>query len=526
MSRWFQRAQIAAVLAAGLLVAWPSLTGPAGAFAVPAITIAHINDVYELEPIEGGAYGGMARVATLFDRLRRAGPLLTTLGGDFLSPSAIGTARVDGEPLMGRQMVDVLNQIGLGYATLGNHEFDIPEDAFRARMIQARFKVIASNVTDAKGEPFQGTVDQVIVPIKIGGRTVRIGIFGLVLDYNRRPWVKYLPPIDTAREKVAAMGGKVDIIIGLTHMAAADDVKLVEAIPQIDLVLGGHEHENWYVRRGQSFAPIVKADANARSVAVVTMRVPQGLRPDVSVRFELVNSSLPMQPRAQLLVKRWMDAGLDALKRDGFAPSAVVATIAEPLDGRDTTVRHRPGQLTTLIATAIRRETAADVGILNGGTIRIDDILPPGPIRQYDIFRLLPFGGTVVRATMDGGMLKRVLDTGMLNAGIGGYLHPIGAVQEKDGWVVNGKPIDPASKYSVGMPEFLLTGLETRMDFLKRDNPDISDIRVFRDLRRVVMDELELYGRTRSPGSSDPGNSVNFLPRPLAAETQLRAPAR
>ena len=114
MSRWFQRAQIAAVLAVGLVVAWPSLTGPAGAFAVPVITIAHINDVYELEPIEGGAYGGMARVATLFDRLRRAGPLLTTLGGDFLSPSAIGTARVDGEPLRGRQMVDVLKQIGLG----------------------------------------------------------------------------------------------------------------------------------------------------------------------------------------------------------------------------------------------------------------------------------------------------------------------------------------------------------------------------------------------------------------------------
>ena len=495
MFRLSTRASIAAILVAVLAVAWPALTGPAGAHATPVITIAHINDVYELEPIEGGAYGGMARVATLFDRLRRTGPFLTTLGGDFLSPSAIGTARVEGDQLFGRQMVDVLNHIGLGYATLGNHEFDIPEASFRARMLQAKFKVVVSNVTDAEGKPFLGTVDTAIVPIKIGGRTIRIGMLGLVLDYNRRPWVKYLPVTETAQQKVAEMGGKVDIIVALTHMAAADDVKLVEAIPQIDLVLGGHEHENWYVRRGTSFAPIVKADANARSVAVVTMRVPQGQRPDISVRFELVNSSLPFQPRTQLLVKRWMDAGLDALRQDGFNPSAIVATTTMPLDGRDTTVRHRPGQLTDLIATAIKRETEADVAVLNGGTIRIDDILPPGPIRQYDIFRLLPFGGTVVRATMNGAMLKRVLDIGMLNAGIGGYLHPIGAVQEKGGWMVNGKSIDPAAKYSLGMPEFLLTGLETRLDFLKRDNPELTDVRVFRDLRRVVMDELELFGK-------------------------------
>ena len=502
MFRLLRRAQIVLVLAVGLVVAWPALTDLVDARATPVITIAHINDVYELEPIEGGSYGGMARVATLFDRLRRASPFMTTLGGDFLSPSAIGTARVDGEPLMGRQMVDVLNQIGLGYATLGNHEFDIPEASFRQRMIEAKFRVLASNVTDAAGLPFHNTVDTAIVPVKVGGRTVRIGMFGLVLDYNRRPWVKYLPAIETAREKVTAMTGKADIIIGLTHMGAADDIKLVEAIPQIDLVLGGHEHENWYVRRGGSFTPIVKADANARSVAVVTMRVPQGQRPDISVRFELINSSFPMKPSAQLLVKRWMDAGLDALRRDGFNPSAVVATTTETLDGRDTTVRHRPGRLTTMIATAIQRETSADVGLLNGGTIRIDDLLPPGPLRQYDIFRLLPFGGTVVRATMDGVMLQRVLEVGQLNAGIGGYLHPVGAVEEKDVWIINGKPLDPAAKYSVGMPEFLLTGLETRLDFLKRDNPELSDVRVFRDLRRVVMDELELYNKRWSPGSS------------------------
>ena len=466
--------------------------------AAPAtiITFAHINDVYEIEPIENGSFGGLARVATLFDQVRRAGPMVSTLGGDFLSPSAIGTARVGGEALYGRQMVDVLNQIGLNWATLGNHEFDIPESAFRARMSEAKFKVIASNVTDASGAPFPNTVDTLIAPVKTAGKVVRVGVIGLVLDYNRKPWVKYLPPIETARAKVASLGGKVDVIVALTHQALADDQRLIDAIPEIDLVLGGHEHENWYLRRGRSFVPIVKADANARSVAIVTMRIPSKGRPDIGVRFDLVNSSLPMQPRIQTLVKRWMDSSLEALRADGFLPDAVVADVPIALDGRESVVRHRPGDLTTLIATAIKKETGADVAILNGGTIRIDDILPPGPIRQYDVFRLLPFGDVVVRATMDGALLKRILEIGNQNQGIGGYLHPVGIAMENGSWIVNGQPLDPSKMYTVGMPVFLMTGGETRLDFLNRDNVQISDVRNYRDIRAVVMDELRArYGR-------------------------------
>ena len=75
-----------------------------------------------------------------------------TLGGDYLSPAAIASAIVDGEPLAGRQMVDVLNHVGLDWAVLGNHEFDVSESAFRSRLAEGRFRVIASNVSDVNGQ--------------------------------------------------------------------------------------------------------------------------------------------------------------------------------------------------------------------------------------------------------------------------------------------------------------------------------------------------------------------------------------
>ena len=78
-----------------------------------SVTILHINDVYEIDALEGGHSGGLARLATILNGLKqRGGPVIATLGGDYLSPSAIGTARVNGEPLAGQQMVDVLNAVG------------------------------------------------------------------------------------------------------------------------------------------------------------------------------------------------------------------------------------------------------------------------------------------------------------------------------------------------------------------------------------------------------------------------------
>ena len=467
-----------------------------------SVTFAHFNDVYEIDAVEGGSAGGMARLATALDRLRRTNaPLMTTLGGDFLSPSALGTVVLNGEAVAGRQMVDLLNAVGLQWATLGNHEFDLPETAFYKRVAEAKFKIVVSNVTNAAGQLFPGTVDSAVVPLRSGGRTVRIGLIGLVIDMARKPWVRYSPPIEAARARVASLRGKVDAIVALTHLDLQDDEALVEAVPEIDLVLGGHEHENWLLRRGARFTPIVKADANVRSVAVATLRFPAKGRPDATVRFERLDRTVPQQPRTQALVRKWMETGYDAFRRQGMDPTAIVTNTTAALDGREQTVRNRPGGLTALIVEALQREAQSDVAILNGGTVRIDDVLPAGPIRQYDIIRVLPFGGKVLKVAMDGALLRQTLEAGEANLGSGGFLHSMGVSRQADGWVVNGKPLDPAATYSVAMPEFLMTGQEARMPFLTRDR--VRGVEDRRDIRLVLIDELRRrFGAARTEARS------------------------
>ena len=367
------------------------------------VTVVHLNDVYEILPVEGGKSGGLARVATVIQQLKATqSPLLTTLGGDYLSPSALGTAIVDGQPMAGRQMVDVLNATGVDWATFGNHEFDVSEAAFRAHIAQAKFRIVSTNVTDARGQPFAGVPTSAIVPVTANGRTVRIGLIGVTIDATKKDWVRYRDAIAAARAEVEKLRGATDAIVALTHLSLEQDAEFVGAVPGIDLVLGGHEHENWLMYRGPRFVPIVKADANVRSLAIVTLtfRTP-GARPEVSARLQRIDDAIASAPAVDAVAQRWVERGFEAFRREGFKPEAVVATTTEPLDGRESTVRNRAGRLTDLIAAALAHEAkTADVALFNGGSVRIDDVLPPGPITEYDIIRVLPFGGRIVKATL------------------------------------------------------------------------------------------------------------------------------
>ena len=341
------RAILATAALAGLLLVRVAADVPAPA----TVTIFHFNDVYEIDAVEGGRAGGLSRAATVLARLKRgATPVVSTLGGDFLSPSAIGTAQVDGQPLAGRQMVAMLNAVGLDWATFGNHEFDVAESAFHQRIAESRFKYVSSNVVDAAGKPFDATPQSAVVSVRSNGRPIRLGLIGLTIDANRKPWVQYLPPIDSAKTQVAALRGKVDAIVALTHLALPTDQALVEAVPEIDVVLGGHEHENWMIRRGPLFAPIVKADANVRSVAIVALNFGKpGARPSVSSRLEVLDSHVAQDKRVEAEAQKWIAQAFDAFKSQGFVPEAPVVTITEPLDGRESTIRNRSNELTAIL---------------------------------------------------------------------------------------------------------------------------------------------------------------------------------
>lgn len=459
------------------------------------ITLLQINDVYEITPLDGGRSGGLARVATLRQRLAAENPnLLTLLAGDFFSPSALGTAKVDGEPLAGKQMVAVLNVLGLDLATFGNHEFDLDEKAFRQRLDEVRFPWVAANVANADGTPLPGVEPHKIYTFRgPGGRQVRLGVFGITLTENDPDYVTISDPPTAAAQQVEALDGQVDVLVALTHQALEADIALVEQFPQIDLVIGGHEHENWLARRGVNLAPVAKADANARTVFIHRLIVPSdGRDAKVTSRFVPITDALPDDPVTAAEVQRWVDRGYRGFRDEGFEPEATVADVTDPLDGREVSVRNGTTRLTELIAQSmLHAGQGAEAAFYNGGSIRIDDVLPPGQVTQYDVIRILPFGGHVVTARIRGDVLQRALEAGQASRGSGSFLQTAEIEPSGGSWQVAGRPLDPAATYVVATNDYLAGGRGSALPFLEpgADGFEVIDANG-PDVRNALIDEL------------------------------------
>lgn len=474
--------------------------GAAQQSSVVPISIIAMNDVYEMTPVSGGKEGGLARLATLRQQVLAKNPnTFTILAGDLLSPSALGTAVVDGERLAGRQMVDVMNVLGLDFATFGNHEFDPSLEQLIQRLGESKFTWFSSNVTDVDGRPFPNVRTNVVFTVRNGdGKEVRIGMFGLTIGSNAAAYVAYRDPLSVAKEQVAALRDRVDVLIAVTHLSVTADIELAQNVPGIDLILGGHEHENNQLQRGPDFTPVFKADANARTVYVHELLYDVDTKKlQIDARLRRITPELADDPEVLAAVDRWVDAGFGGFRSQGFDPVRVVATVAEPLDGREASVRNFPTGLTDAVASSMRRAASgSELAMFNSGSIRIDDVIPPGEVTEYDVIRTLPFGGTVVSADMAGSVVQRMLDHGMARVGTGSYLQTANVSRSGGGWLVGGSPLDPARTYRVAVNDFLLSGREGGFDFLARNAPGIANAAEHGDVRKALIAELAATSRS------------------------------
>jgi 5'-nucleotidase len=509
-------ALLAAVLLAAVLPmgACSSARGPQIAPQTPVDTrfefaILQANDVYEISPLDRGRIGGMARVATVLRDLERRAPhTIAVLAGDFVSPSLISSlSRVeDGEktPIAGEQMVALMNAVGFDYVTFGNHEFDISEESLLERIEESEFSYVAANVRHGAGDaaaPFERRGEPipdyaVHTFTDPDGRELRLGLVGLTLPFNQASYVSYEDPLEAGERAYAAAAAESDLVFALTHLSLDLDRDLARRIPELPLILGGHDHINTKVSEGTT--RIAKADANARTVYLhwVTYDTADG---SVEVWSQLlpITDDIPNDPEVEALVEAW-EATAEELIRDlGYDANSEIGDFAEPFDGREASVRTQQTNLGQSIACAMRAADTlgSDLAFLNAGSIRIDDTLV-GSVQQRDVLRTLPFGGEIVHGRMRGEILEMVLDVGFgTNFGEGGYLQLTpNVVPTEQGYAIDGEPLDPGREYRVTLPSFLSEGLEDNLGFLadEASYEPLDDLRgvdgsVRNDLRDIWM---------------------------------------
>jgi 5'-nucleotidase/UDP-sugar diphosphatase len=371
-----------------------------------------INDVYVADTLADGT-GGLARVATVRNRLADQGPVLFVLAGDFLSPSLLS------KYYDGRQMVEALNAAKLDYATFGNHEFELNRDTLIARIDQSSFKWLSANCTLADGTRFPKVLPWDTV--RVSGHLV--GLFGLTVPGAYRSYVRCSNPDSAATVAADSLTAlKVELIVGLTHQNIESDRDLLAREPRINLILGGHEHEpHDSVVSGRH---ILKADANSRSAQFATL---WGGKEEwrQAVGLVRIDSRLPDDTATARVAEAWADS-----LRKRLGPERAVGTTDAPIDARDAVSRRRESPIGDLVTDALRAGTGADVALLNAGAMRLDDVISAGPISNYQLESIFLFADEtrIVTFPLSGGRLREVLEHGVSDAslGKGGFLQVSG----------------------------------------------------------------------------------------------------
>ena len=422
------------------------------------VTLLQVNDVYQFAPVDLGTRGGIARVLTLKQEIEKQSPnTLFLLAGDTISPS------VESITYKGSQMIDAWNASGLDYATFGNHEFDFGPDVLRQRMKESKFKWIVANVIDKKtGKPFGDAPAYVIREFD----GVKVGIFGLTLEETKTtsrpgPDVEFLNPCETARKMVSELHDRgVKTVVALTHLSMSED-KEVARCSGVDVIIGGHEHT--LLESASGGAPIFKMTADARELGQIDLNISKntGAVESIDWRVIPVTAQTKEDPRFALIYRKY-----GALLKE--LAQVVGRTLVE-LDARSKAGRTQETNVGDFIGDSFRAATRADAGLMNGGSIRADEIIPPGPLTKRDVLSILPFKNRVVKLELTGALLREALEHGVARSAedaepgrfpqVSGVRFTFDARRPAGSRIVElmvgGKPLDEKKKYTLATSDYV-----------------------------------------------------------------------
>ena len=470
--------------------------------------ILQLNDVYEIAPIQGGKFGGMARVETVHQNLLKEDKnTMLVLAGDFLNPSLIGTMKVDGTRVKGKQMVEVMNAMNFDLVALGNHELDLSYDHLQERLNESEFDWISSNVLHNKSGKHhyfhkringkkENLEDSYIKEfLNADGSTLKIGFISACIPSNPKNYVYYGDIYEEIKRAYNEIKDKVDVVIGLTHLSLKQDKKVAELLPNILLIMGGHEHTNTYNKVGD--VVITKADANAKTVYIHRFEYdPMTKKIQLKSELKPITNKIAIDKKVGSVVDKWQAVLKNKIQDIVSNPYEVIYKAKIPLDARENTIRSTQTNMGEIIAKAMSfsYDNTVDCALINGGSVRIDDALA-GDINVIDIFRVLPYGGTVLKVEIKGSLLNEVLEYGLNAVGTGAYLQRYNADKKDGKWLINSSLIERDKIYKVAFSDYLLKGLDIPM--LSEKNTGVISVSkpkksaISYDIRKAVIHYLK-----------------------------------
>ncbi len=202
----------------------------AGCAATP-VTILYTNDLHL-------RFGRLDSIARLIEAERAGGsPVFLFDGGDAWQDFRRPLAAVWGAD----EMVAWMNDVGYDAMALGNHDSYWGPARLGELTGEANFPVLCANLQPIRGVP----------PFSPSARLEKDGIsvlaIGLITDewfpYSAYATLRPVPAATVVHDAIDRAAAPVDLVVVVAHLPVAEAARIAEAVPEIDVFVTGHSHQ-------------------------------------------------------------------------------------------------------------------------------------------------------------------------------------------------------------------------------------------------------------------------------------------
>jgi 2',3'-cyclic-nucleotide 2'-phosphodiesterase (5'-nucleotidase family) len=469
------------------------------------LTILHTNDLH----------GNVARLAVLSSMARHIRAQAEASGDATLLVDA-GDAEekslLESDVTKGAAVMALLSAAGYQAVALGNGAaLSYGPQCVAALAREASFPLLAANFTwSSSGEIVPGAIPAVL--LDAGG--VRVGLIGLAPVFHF--WSLFgvdvgqgIEEVRYWRDQLRAQGATV--IVVLSHQGSRNDRALAQAVEGLDVIIGGHFHEELPEGIWEGETLIAQAGDYGRFLG----RVDLTLAEDTARVTHKQARLLPLDERVgpdPVVAAEWQRQ-----------QKRVVDMLRQPIGETLAPVPHDPlreSPMGNFLADVLRERMNTQVALCISGSL--GDGLPGGVVTLGDMCRACSSPGNPARTTLTGAQLREFLELGLqperaeltpvfLRGRPLGILAVSGMRVEVAPWAPAGQRIrrvwvgedllHDEAQYSVGASDFEMggmsyRGLEQRVAGVSFTIPPES---VVYELPTVLREAMEDYLRRHSP---------------------------
>lgn len=240
---------------------------------------------------------------------------------------------------------------------------------------------------------------------------------GITLRNRRLDTVNVLPPrvefqdaVETAKRLVPLLREQgAELIIAVTHQREPNDNRLAQEIPEglIDIILGGHDH--YYQHTLINKTHVLRSGSDFFQLSYLEgWRKPGGDGWDFNItRRDVLRSTPENETVKQLVSKLTSKLSVKLEKPIGHTSTS--------LESRFVVIRQAESNLGNFICDVMRLYYGGDCCMIASGTMRSDQIFPPGTLRLMDLLNCLPFEDGTVVIKVTGSAIREALENGVGN---------------------------------------------------------------------------------------------------------------